>query len=252
MSEQHQRLAEALADSDFVIFDNDGVIYPYTPEIIDNLFNAMIKTLRKFLPDLPVPDILRVARESQAVHGHHYEIFVERHGLSRQAVHELHHIHCDEKFIVPDERVTEGFSHFHMPRAILSHGDRGWIYRTLDRGTIRRHFRDESIYAWEDVNFLSKARFAEPYIHVLDREGYVAERTWMIEDSVANLVPAKKLGMKTVLVADGQNILPDEYPHVDFIVSDLTQFLFAAKDLKPQRCCPAVVKSQLMKPVTSA
>jgi putative hydrolase of the HAD superfamily len=61
----------------------------------------------------------------------------------------------------------------------------------------------EEVYDIRVAAYLQKP-WPEPYLAVLEKLGTSPEHCIMIEDSRQNLQTAKKLGMGTILVGDGQ------------------------------------------------
>jgi len=81
----------------------------------------------------------------------------------------------------------------------------------------------DAIYTVESLKFRPKP-MRQGFHALLRKEGLDARRCIMVEDSLANLVTAKKLGMKTVWVSTGSR----QSPYVDVKLSSVRQL--------PQRC----------------
>ena len=230
MSRAFEKLAAAIARKDFVIFDNDGVTYSVTPEMHAQCHHASARAAREILPHLTYAEAHRTAIESCRLHNNSTQLFVARHGADEAALHKAYHRNASLSpcLIAPDEALAKKFDHFHLPYAMLTQADRVWAVTALTQSTLRRHFPDHRIYASEDVHHHKKWESPAPFLQVLISEGFQPHRAIMVEDTIANLVHAKAIGMMTILVCGDNRLHPDQHPHVDFQVKNLSEFLDAA------------------------
>jgi putative hydrolase of the HAD superfamily len=84
-----------------------------------------------------------------------------------------------------------------LPKAIFTNADQGHSQRVLETLQVRPHF--ELIIDIQRLNYHSKPN-PQAYQQVLEILGVPAESCIMVEDSARNLIPAKDLGMTTILV----------------------------------------------------
>jgi putative hydrolase of the HAD superfamily len=235
LSRTQKTLIEAILGCEFAMIDNDGVTYFYTEEFYESCKHAAARAGCELVPGLSFDEAYKLGCESYGESGSSSNVFVDRYGVSPKDAHEFFHRYCDDSIIPIDERLSSGFDGFQMPRALLTHSNRDWTYRVLNRLNLRRHFSDDQIYTFEDVGYRMKSDSAAPFLQVLHKEGYQPKESLIIEDSAANLVWPKKIGMTTVLVTGGRGIDPAQHPYVDFMVRDLHEFLSAASGLHPSR-----------------
>ncbi|MGB9154565.1 MAG: HAD family hydrolase [Alphaproteobacteria bacterium] len=229
----HKKLSDAIANCDFVIFDNDGVTYSITKKMEDACAHAAAHVGQQLVPGLSFDEAFKLGCESYKEHGSNTRVFAVRYGIDEKILHAAFHHHAVVNLEVSNEGIAAEFDKFHMPRAMLTLADRVWAYRVLDQLELRRHFPNKSIYTCAEIGE-SKAVSPKPYVHVLDREGFQAARTLMIEDTPINLVHAKALGMITVLITGDKIIAPGQYPHADFLIKNVREFLAAAHGLHPR------------------
>ncbi len=231
MTDSLDKLTEIISCRDFILFDNDGVTYPITQEVLDTYAIAVARAAQDLIPELSIEEGVKLAWDSWNKYRYSLQIFHEIYGVDIDDMHNLYHNYCDASILEADAALPSGFEKFRLPRAMLTHGNRDWTYRVLEHLNIRKHFPDGHIYAIEEVGFMKKSDTSAPFEYVLEQEGYRADLSIIVEDSVANIVQAKKLGMTTVLVTNGRYFEP--HSAVDFTVRNLNEFLSAASGLHP-------------------
>jgi putative hydrolase of the HAD superfamily len=101
-----------------------------------------------------------------------------------------------------------------LKKVIFTNADAGHARRVLSRLGIMRHF--ESIIDIHLLEFVNKPD-RKSYLRALHFTSARAEECILIEDSPANIIPARKLGMTTVLVGGG----PDSNG-ADFHITNIT------------------------------
>lgn len=229
-----ERLTDIFSETDLVIFDNDGVLYPFNEHLRKHLLGiyiAIVSDITKMTPE----ETVKMGFASYAQCGDFYESFVLGYGQSRLDVHQRHHDMIDHTLIPVDDELAQIFDNFHLPRAILTHGNRDWTHRVLERRKLSKHFPASKIYPWEAVGFEKKSASEKPFVHVLDAEGCQAARSVMVEDTPKNLLYAKKIGMKTILVRGDRTFDPAEHPYIDLIVDRLHPVIAGAHGISPTR-----------------
>jgi putative hydrolase of the HAD superfamily len=85
-------------------------------------------------------------------------------------------------------------------KIIFSNAPRHYTEAVLRLAGIRRQF--QAVYSIEQLLFKPKPA-VDGFLRILQREHLDAAQCVMVEDSLANLSTAKKLGMKTVWVSAG-------------------------------------------------
>jgi putative hydrolase of the HAD superfamily len=103
-------------------------------------------------------------------------------------------------------------------KIIFSNAPRHYTDAILEITGLGRHF--DAIYAVDNVKFQPKPMLAG-FRALLKAEHLDPHRCIMVEDSLANLVSAKKLGMKTVWVSAGSR----QSPYVDVKLRSVRQLI---------------------------
>jgi putative hydrolase of the HAD superfamily len=110
----------------------------------------------------------------------------------------VHEIEIDD-LIAPDAELRRELDRLPVTKAIFSNACRSHAWKVLDRLGIAECF--QAVVVLEDLGYVPKP-MPEAYRTVLDLVGAPAERCSLIDDMLPNLIPAKKLGMRTIWVSD--------------------------------------------------
>jgi len=182
-------IAAALLDLDCTLYPPDAGLV----ERIDCNLTAFI-ALRLGLPQAQA-DALRVRywREYGAtVRGLHL-----RHGISYEDCYQQVCAFDFRDYVNPDERVAQALRAIRCLRVLFSNAPRAYIDRMLAALELEGLF--PRLYSLEFCDYQAKPDPA-PYHRVLADLGLPAEQCLMVDDRADNLVPAKALGMVTVLM----------------------------------------------------
>jgi putative hydrolase of the HAD superfamily len=109
---------------------------------------------------------------------------------------------------------------FELRRIIFTNADAQHARRVLSHLGILRHF--ESIIDIHMLEFVNKPD-RRAYLKALDFVAAQPQECVLVEDSLANIMPARQLGMTTVMVGEGLKTDGAHY-HIDRI-TDLTNLL---------------------------
>ncbi|MEQ8246529.1 MAG: pyrimidine 5'-nucleotidase [Alphaproteobacteria bacterium] len=131
----------------------------------------------------------------------------------------VHDVNYDA--IQPDPRLGQALAGLPGRLYIFTNGSRDHAVQVTDRLGITGAFDD--IFDIARADYVPKPNPA-PYDKIVHDLGLAARATAFVEDIERNLVPAKKMGMTTVLVSEG---VPEKSNSVDHIVSDLPGWLAA-------------------------
>ena len=148
-------------------------------------------------------------------------LYLERHIDAQAFLDYVHDIRID-RYLLPDEALGAMLAQLAPHRYIFTNAPESHARRVLDALGIARHF--ERIF---DINFIAYESKPAPsaYRKVLDALGATASECLMIDDSARNLLPAKGLGMRTVLL-DGKRQTPDGEPveGIDHVITTIHAF----------------------------
>lgn len=227
-------MAASMPTFEHVIFDLDGTLYQVddVPAIVrKNIEDYMVKYLK-----VAEQDVSKFTSQFYASHGttlaglvaNGYDIdFDDWHA-------KVHHTLQYDKLLFPDAALRSLLSCIRVPKYILTNADSKHTDICLEILGIRDCF--DGIFHFENINQegtkqgLSTASHPvvckpapEVYELVLQLIGAQASTTLFLDDSMANVVSARSVGISTVLVGktsrdDGPT--PD-LPGVDFVLEDI-------------------------------
>jgi putative hydrolase of the HAD superfamily len=182
------------------LFDLDNTLHDASPHIFPHINRAMREYIERHLGlDEAAATTLR----------QHYW---ERYGatltglMHHHAVEPRHFLDATHQFddlaslIVCERGLKAMLARLPGRKMIFSNAPRRYAEAVLRHAGIRRQFA--AVYSIERLRFRPKPAVGG-FLRVLRHEGLDPRRCVMVEDSLANLVTAKKLGMKTVWVSAG-------------------------------------------------
>lgn len=185
------------------LFDLDNTLYPASSGLmvqIDRRIGEFVQTHLSL--DEPAAFSLRK---------HYYQTY----GTTLRGL-QLHHEHIPadlylefvhsiavDEYLRPDEALSAQLAALPLRKIIFTNSPREHAERVLDCLGIAQHF--EAIFDLRYFAFVAKPGQAA-YQLVLDELGLDGAAAVMLEDSLANLPPAKALGMTTVLVDESQTV----------------------------------------------
>ena len=118
---------------------------------------------------------------------------------------------------------VEAVKNIKQPKAIYSHGPKPYVLQGLHSMGMDESFDVSHVFGLDTVGMDHLKTTEKGYKKVLESIGAVAEKSVMVEDTIYNLVSAKKLGMKTVLIDHkGKYEGHEHLVHVDHVYEDFT------------------------------
>ncbi len=218
----------------YLIFDLDNTLYPKSA----GLMQAVDQRISEYME-------LRLKIDPSLIEGLKAE-YHKRYGTATRGLC-LHYdldlqdyvsyVHCIEveDYLAPDEHLEAVLSRLaDFKKFIFSNSSRGYAERVLKALGIERYF--DRIFDLYFMKFTSKPD-PRPYRWMLEELKVTGEECVMIDDSLSNLLPAKELGMITVLLAAGKE--PPE--GADYVIEEIRQLEGVVRSL--QR---AIDKKKLM------
>ncbi len=206
------------------LFDLDNTLYPSTAGLMEAL-SARIEEFISQRLNLP-PAVAEAMRKA----------YYGRYGSSVGGV--LRHCQVDadeflsfvhglpvERYLSPNPQLAELLATLPGHKYLFTNAPADYARRVLHVLGVERHF--DSIF---DIHFSGLLGKPTPafYEKVLAALGYPANACWFVEDSSANLIPAKALGCRTVwLTSDGAT----SPIYVDYVVHDLIELREIARSL---------------------
>ena len=185
---------------DAILFDLDNTLYHPERELfalIDVRINRYMSDVVGIAPE----DVDALRRQYWTDYGVTLQGLIRHHGVDAEDyLYFVHDVEVHER-ITPDVELGGCLSLLDAPCYVFTNGSRAHAERVLTCLDIADRFID--IFDIRVAAYQPKP-FPDPYREVLRRIGCHAEQTVMVEDSVANLVTAREMGMKTVLVREAE------------------------------------------------
>ena len=180
-------------------FDLDNTLYPHSSGVMQAIGVRMNQFMVERL-DIKPEEVTRVRNDFLKVFGttlnalrRYYEIDPDE---FLDYVHDLplhEHLRHDAELDGMLERMD-------LRKIVFTNADAKHARRVLSRLGIMHHF--ESIIDIHLLDFVNKPGL-RAYFKALDFASARPEECLLVEDSIANIVPAAELGMTTVLVREG-------------------------------------------------
>ena len=203
------------------LFDLDNTLHDATPHIFPHINRAMRQYIERHL-GVDKDEANRIRQDYWQRYGATLLGLMRHHGTDpRHFLRETHQFPNLARMVVFERPLLHALRRLPGRKIIFSNGPRHYAEAILDITGLRHCF--DALYAVENVRFQPKPMIAG-FRKLLRSEGLDPRRCVMVEDSLANLVSAKRLGMKTVWVSTGLR----HSPFVDVKISSVMQL--------PQRC----------------
>ena len=203
------------------LFDLDNTLHNATPHIFPHINRAMREYIERHL-GLDQQAANRLRQDYWQRYGATLLGLMRHHDTDpRHFLWETHQFPNLEQMIVFERPLRHALRRLPGRKIVFSNGPRHYAEAILDLTGLRHCF--DAVYAVDNVRFQPKPMLAG-FRALLRAERQDPRRCIMVEDSLANLVSAKRLGMKTVWVSTGLR----QSPFVDVKISSVTQL--------PQRC----------------
>ncbi len=185
---------------DVLIFDLDNTLYPAEKQLF-NLIDVRINRYMTEIVGIPAPEVDALRREYWRLYGVTLQGLIRHHSVDPEDyLLYVHDIDVTSR-LAPDLHLREMLTNLPQRKVVFTNGSVCHADRVLSALGIEDIF--EKIYDIRVAAYQPKP-FPEPYHAVLAELATTPERCIMIEDSRDNLHTAKKLGMGTILVGDGQ------------------------------------------------
>ncbi len=190
----------------FLLFDLDNTLYPQSC----GLWEAIGARINLYMTDRLGFDPEKVTETRE----HYLNAF----GTTLNALRHYHNVNPDvfldfvhdlplERFIAYDEALDRMLGRIKLRKVIFTNADAPHAGRVLNRLGIAHHF--EQTIDIRALEFIVKPD-RQAYEKVLRQIGARPDECVFVEDSLLNLLPARKMGMTTVLLRDGE---PSEGAH---------------------------------------
>lgn len=182
------------------LFDLDNTLHNASPHIFPHINRSMREYIERHL-GVDKDEATRLRQTYWDRYGATLTGLVRHHGVDpRHFLHETHQFENLHRMVVFERGLKAMLQRLPGRKIIFSNAPRHYTEAILRLAGIRQAF--DAVYSIEQLRFRPKPAVSG-FLRILRREGLDAKRCVMVEDSLANLVTAKQLGMKTVWVSTG-------------------------------------------------
>lgn len=200
----------------FVLFDLDDTLYPketgLTAAINRRIISYMVERMGL------APGIVEVMRKEYfEKYGTTMRGLSIHYGIDRDEYLSYVHDVPVEEFLRPNPALDAALSRLPLEKAIFTNASAAHSRRVLAALGIAHHFK--RIFDVASFGYESKPAPAA-YRRVLEMLAARPEECLLVEDSTRNLVPAKALGMITILV---DNARASYLEGIDYVIADVTE-----------------------------
>ncbi|MGB8339745.1 MAG: pyrimidine 5'-nucleotidase [Burkholderiales bacterium] len=191
------------------IFDLDDTLHDAKPHIFPHLHSEMAKYIRREL-NLSEEEAHAMRHKFWKAYGATLKGLIKHHGTDpHHFLHATHQFNSLEKMLVFDPALRHILKRLPGKKIIFSNAPAHYIRQILNLMGVAHLFDD--IYAIEHTRFRPKPDKAG-YLRLLHEHRLDPHQCIMVEDSLANLKTAKRLGMRTVWISRSKKRrLPVDY-----------------------------------------
>ena len=203
------------------LFDLDNTLHNASPAIFPHINRAMRDYIVRHLAVDPA--------KATEIRQHYWERYgatllglMRHHGTDpHHFLHETHQFPDLRRMLHFEKPVIHALKRLPGRKILFSNAPRRYTEDILTLSGLKFCF--DAIYCVEDLKFRPKPMLAG-FLRLLRQERLDPRRCIMVEDSLANLITAKRLGMKTVWVTPRAR----RSPYVDIQIRQVTEL--------PSRC----------------
>ena len=182
------------------LFDLDNTLHNATPHIFPHINRAMREYIERHL-GLDQQAANRLRQDYWQRYGATLLGLMRHHDTDpRHFLWETHQFEDLHRMVVFERGLKAMLQRLPGRKIIFSNAPRHYTDAILRLAGIRQQF--QAVYSVEQLRFKPKPAI-DGFLRILRQERLEAAQCVMVEDSLANLATAKKLGMKTVWVSAG-------------------------------------------------
>ncbi len=202
-----------------IIWDLDGTIYENTPAMQNAWLQGFYQTAHHYGLGLTREEADQKTWDGFRRYGHAVRAYSIEHGIEETAFCERLLTFVDVTLVPQCAQTKEYFNHHQdMAMAILTSAHKKWAGPVLRHIGLDHLFPEERVIAYDDTSGELKSHSETPFRMAAAALNLPPAQLVMVEDTAANLIIAKELGMTTVLVTHGDtSVTPGA--HIDFVVS---------------------------------
>ena len=197
------------------LFDLDNTLHNATPHIFPHINRSMRQYIERHL-GVDAQEANRIRQGYWERYGATLLGMIRHHAIDpHHFLRETHRFPDLARMIVFEKPLLHALRRLPGRKIVFSNAPRHYTAAVLDITGLNRHF--DSVYTVESLRFRPKP-MPEGFRALLRAERLNARDCIMVEDSLPNLVTAKKLGMKTVWINPGRRRSPSVDVHVNSVL----------------------------------
>lgn len=182
------------------LFDLDNTLHNASPHIFPHINRSMREYIERHL-GVDAAEATRIRQTYWDRYGATLTGLIRHHDIDpRHFLWETHQFDDLHRMVVFERGLKAMLARLPGRKIIFSNAPRHYTDAILRLTGIGQQF--DAIYSIEQLQFRPKPAVSG-FLRILQREQLEARNCIMVEDSLINLVTAKKLGMKTVWVSAG-------------------------------------------------
>jgi putative hydrolase of the HAD superfamily len=175
------------------LFDLDNTLHNATPHIFPHINRSMREYIERHLA-VDAHEATRIRQHYWVRYGATLLGLMRHHGTDpNHFLRETHQFPELQRMVVFEKPIIQTLRRLPGRKILFSNAPRHYVEAILDITGLRHCF--DAVYAVENIKFQPKPMLAG-FRALLRAEQIDARRCIMVEDSLANLVSAKRLGMK--------------------------------------------------------
>jgi putative hydrolase of the HAD superfamily len=219
---------DAFGEVNAWVFDLDNTLYPRNIDIFGQVDRRIKEYLRIFLA-IDHDEVHRVQKHYRQRYGTTLRGLMAEHDAHPDAF--LEYVHdIDHSVIAPAPRLTDAIARLPGRKFILTNGSRRHAEAVAAKLGFTDHFEDIFDIVRADLLPKPERRTYEGFVAAT---GIAPQSAAMFEDLPCNLEVPKALGMRTVLIVPGSQVIDDadhdieghDADHIDHRTEDLGGFL---------------------------
>lgn len=186
-----------------VIFDNDGTLYKITPEfkgeIIRRMFDFLIENIT--IPTREIPATRKMLIEKYRIECTEY-VFAKEYGINiDDFINKVYNVDCSKLGLYEDPSLRKTLSSINAKKIIYTNNNSKLAKNILETLGVLDLF--EEVIGIDTLDYFSKP-YKKSFRKMLDLTNITnsdVPSTYFVEDTLENLLVAKELGIKTVLIS---------------------------------------------------
>jgi len=182
-----------------ILFDLDETLYPPTSGIMDELRVLILAYIRTRF-DLSIEEAEELRRHYFLNYGTTMRGLQLNHDIDPDDFLDFVHDIPLHEYLRPNPLLDRALETIPQDKVVFTNASREHAERVLNLLGIRHHF--SRIVDVRDMNYESKPQ-PGAYQRICELLAVRPEECLLVEDNIRNLLPAKSLGMRTMLVRDG-------------------------------------------------